>query len=422
MVPGLRVRTYLEPVATRTRRIPRPADLRELMPGRPTLPTNRTRLARAADIADLRVLARRRAPRMVFDYVDGAAEAERSLRDSVAAFEQVRFRPRVLRDVAETNTTTELFGRMMAMPLVLGPTGFTRMMHQEGESAVASAAARAGVPYTLSTMGTTSAADVAAAAPDGWNWYQLYVVRDRGRSSEQLARARAAGMDVLVLTVDVPVAGARLRDVRHGMTIPPTVRWRSALQAVRHPAWWFDFLTGEPLTFATVDGAPGDLAGLINKMFDPSVTIADLEWIRDAWPGRILVKGVQDVRDAKDIAGVGVDGLVVSNHGGRQLDRSPCPLGLLPQIREEVGDRVEVFLDGGVRSGADIAAALALGANAVFIGRAYLYGLTAGGEAGVDRALAILHAELIRTLQLLGVSDVAALDADCVSVPTGVFA
>lgn len=357
---------------------------------------------------------------MVFDYVDGAAEAERSLRDSVDTFDRVQFRPRVLRDVANVSTSIELFGRSIAMPLILGPTGFTRMMHQEGERAVAAAASRAGLPYTLSTMGTTSAEGVAAAAPDGWNWFQLYVVQDRERSTEQLARARAAGMDVLVLTVDVPVAGARLRDVRHGMTIPPTVRWKSALQAVGHPAWWFDFLTGEPLTFATVDGAPGDLAGLINKMFDPSVTLADLEWIRSVWPGRILVKGVQDVRDAKDIASVGVDGLVISNHGGRQLDRAPSPLSLLPEIRDGVGDATEVFLDGGVRSGADIAAAVALGAKAVFVGRAYLYGLTAGGEAGVDRALSILRSELTRTLQLLGVADVESLNEDYVSLPTEV--
>jgi L-lactate dehydrogenase (cytochrome) len=386
------------------------------MPGRPTLPTLRNRVATAADIADLRLLAKRRAPRMVFDYVDGAAEAERSLRDSVAAFDRVQFRPRVLRDVGTVSTTTELFGREIAMPVVLGPTGFTRMMHQEGERAVARAAARAGVPYTLSTMGTTSQEGVAAAAPDGWNWYQLYVVRDRERSADQLARATAAGMDVLVLTVDVPVAGARLRDVRHGMTMPPTVRWKSALQAVRHPAWWFDFITGEPLTFATADGAGGDLASIIRKMFDPSVTLADLEWIRSVWPGRILIKGVQDVRDAKDIASVGVDGIVVSNHGGRQLDRAPSPLSLLPEIRDGIGHTTDVFLDGGVRSGSDIAAAVALGAKAVFVGRAYLYGLTAGGEAGVDRALDIVRSEFTRTLQLLGVADVASLNEDYVSI------
>jgi isopentenyl diphosphate isomerase/L-lactate dehydrogenase-like FMN-dependent dehydrogenase len=404
-------------VVKKTRRFPRPAELRELMPGRPTLPTTRNRLANAADIADLRAMARRRAPRMVFDYVDGAAEAERSLRDSVESFDRVQFRPRVLRDVGAVSTTVDLFGRQIAMPLILGPTGFTRMMHQEGEPAVARAAARAGLPYTLSTMGTTSQEALAAAAPDGWNWYQLYVVRDRKRSAEQLARATAAGMDVLVLTVDVPVAGARLRDVRHGMTMPPTVRWKSAIQAVRHPAWWFDFITGEPLTFATADGEGGDLASIIRKMFDPSVTLTDLEWIRGVWPGRILIKGVQDVRDAKDIASVGVDGIVISNHGGRQLDRAPSPLSLLPQIREGVGDATDVFLDGGVRSGADIAAAVALGAKAVFIGRAYLYGLTAGGEAGVTRALEILHGEFTRTLQLLGVADVGSLSDEYVSMP-----
>ncbi|MGW0805799.1 alpha-hydroxy acid oxidase [Nonomuraea sp. NPDC002799] len=372
------------------------------------------RVAAAADVADLRLLAMRRAPRMVFDYVDGAAEGERSMARAVAAFDRVEFSPRVLRDVARAPTEVEILGRRIGMPVVLGPTGFTRMMHRAGEPAVARAAERAAVPYTLSTMGTTTAAGVAAAAPGGWNWFQLYVVRDRARTLDTLAMARAAGMDVLVVTVDVPVAGARLRDVRHGLTVPPSLRWRSALQALRHPAWWFDFLTGEPLTFATVEGAPGDLAGITNLMFDPSVTIGDLEWIRSAWQGRLLVKGVQRVDDAKDLAAAGVDGLVVSNHGGRQLDRAPTPLELLPHVVAAVGDRTEVFLDGGVRSGADVAAAVALGARACFVGRAYLYGLMAGGEPGVRRVLDLLHAELVRTLQLLGVGGVAELSPDVV--------
>ncbi|MEV1173802.1 alpha-hydroxy acid oxidase [Nonomuraea sp. NPDC049784] len=374
------------------------------------------RVADAADVADLRLLARKRAPHMVFDYVDGAAEGERSMARAVEAFERVEFSPRVLRDVAEAPTAVEILGRRIAMPVVLGPTGFTRMMHREGERAVARAAKRAGVPYTLSTMGTTTAAAVAAAAPGGWNWFQLYVVRDRARTLDSLALARDAGMDVLVVTVDVPVAGARLRDVRHGLTVPPSLRWRSVLQAARHPAWWFDFLTSEPLRFATVDGAPDDLAGITNMMFDPSVTIADLEWIRSAWQGPLLVKGVQRVDDAKDLAAVGVDGIVVSNHGGRQLDRSPTPLELLPHVVAAVGDRTEVFLDGGVRSGADVAAAVALGARACFIGRAYLYGLMAGGEPGVRRVLDLLHTELVRTLQLLGVSGVAELGPGMVRV------
>ncbi|MEU6714766.1 alpha-hydroxy acid oxidase [Nonomuraea sp. NPDC046802] len=383
------------------------------MPQRPRL-SRAARVAAAADVADLRLLAGRRAPRMVFDYVDGAAEGERSMARAVEAFQRVEFRPHVLRDVAEASTAVEILGRRIAMPVVLGPTGFTRMMHRAGERAVARAAEQAGVPYTLSTMGTTTAAGVAAAAPGGWNWFQLYVVRDRARTLETLALAREAGMDVLVVTVDVPVAGARLRDVRHGLTVPPSLRWRSVLQAVRHPAWWFDFLTGEPLRFATVDGAPDDLAGITNMMFDPSVTMADLEWIRSAWQGRLLVKGVQRVDDAKDLASAGVDGLVVSNHGGRQLDRAPTPLELLPDVVAAVGERTEVFLDGGVRTGADVAAALALGARACFIGRAYLYGLMAGGEPGVRRVLELLRAELVRTLRLLGVRGVAELGPDVV--------
>ncbi|MGN9787549.1 alpha-hydroxy acid oxidase [Nonomuraea sp. ZG12] len=397
------------------RRLPRWRELRAFMPGRPRpLASRARRLAAAADVADLRRLALRRAPRMVFDYVDGGAEGEVSLARSVEAFARVEFRPRVLRDVAEAPTSVEVLGRRIGMPVVLAPTGFTRMMHREGERAVARAAARASVPYTLSTMGTTTAADVAAAAPGGWNWFQLYVVRDRGRTRESLRLARAAGMDVLVVTVDVPVAGARLRDVRHGMTMPPSLRWGSVLRAVGRPAWWFDFLTSEPLRFATVVGAPDDLAGITNLLFDPTVTMRDLSWIRSEWKGPLLVKGVQRVDDAKELAALGVDGVVVSNHGGRQLDRSPTPLELLPEVVAAVGDRTEVFLDGGVRCGADVAAAVALGARACFVGRAYLYGLMAGGEPGVDRVLQLLHGELVRTLQLLGVGGVGRLDADVV--------
>jgi L-lactate dehydrogenase (cytochrome) len=396
------------------RRLPRWRELRAVLPPPPRLLPSGWRLAAAADLADIRLLARRRAPRVVFDYVDGAAEAERSLARSVEAFARVEFMPRILRDVSDAPTGTEVLGRRIAMPLVLAPTGFTRMMHRDGERAVARAAARAGVPYTLSTMGTTTPEGVAAAAPGGWNWFQLYVVRDRGRTRETLERAREAGMDVLVVTADVPVAGARLRDVRHGMTMPPSLRWRAVLQAMTRTAWWYDFLTSEPLSFATVEGAPDDLAGITNLMFDPAVTLRDLEWIRSAWPGPLLVKGVQRVDDARELAAAGVDGLVVSNHGGRQLDRAATPLELLPEVTAAVGGRTEVFLDGGVRSGADVAAAVALGARACFVGRAYLYGLMAGGEAGVDRVLTMLRAELVRTLQLLGAAGVAELGPDLV--------
>lgn len=406
-------------MSTATRRRPRLRELRAYIPPRRGLPTRGSRLQEAATVDDLRRLAEKRAPRLVFDYVDGAAEDERSMRASVEAFDRLVFRPRILRDVGTVTTTTRILGRETAMPLVLGPTGFTRMMHRDGEIGVATAAASAGVPYTLSTMGTTPAADLTAAAGTGWNWFQLYVMRDRGQNLETLARARDAGMDVLVLTVDVPVAGARLRDVRHGMTIPPTLRWKTAGQAVRRPAWTWDFLTSEPLSFAAAGGSPDDLAGMINTMFDPTTTLADLEWIRGEWEGKILVKGVQDVTDAVDLASIGVDGLVVSNHGGRQLDRAPAPLGLLPGVREAVGPDLDVFLDGGVRSGADIAAAVALGANAAFVGRAYLFGLMAGGHDGVEKTLQILQAELTRTMQLLGATSIDELDHRLVTLQEG---
>jgi isopentenyl diphosphate isomerase/L-lactate dehydrogenase-like FMN-dependent dehydrogenase len=293
------------------------------------------------------------------------------------------------------------------------------MMHRDGESAVAAAAAAAGIPYVLSTMGTTAASDVAAASPGGWNWFQLYVVRERERSLARLRDARDAGMDVLVLTVDVPVSGARLRDVRHGLSIPPRLRWGTVVQGLLRPAWTWDYLTSEPLSFATAGGTADNLAGMVDSMFDPTVTLADLEWLRGQWDGKILVKGVQDVGDAADLASIGVDGIVVSNHGGRQLDRAPVPLHLLPGVRDAVGDDLEVFLDGGVRSGADIAGAVALGATAVFIGRAYLYGLMAGGHAGVVRTIDILTAELQRTLRLLGTPTVTELNRDHVHTPGG---
>lgn len=361
------------------------------------------RLSRANTVADLRELARRRTPRSVFDYVDGAAEAEISLERAREAFRQVVFHPRVLRDVASVDLSRRLLGREAALPVVLGPTGFTRMMHHEGERAVARAAARAGVPYALSTMGTTSIEDVAAAAPDGRNWFQLYLWRDRAASKELVARARDAGYDTLVLTVDTPVAGARLRDVRNGMTIPPTLGLRTLAGMARYPRWWVDLLTTEPLEFASLSHWDGTVASLVGQMFDPSAVLDDLGWLRGTWDGSLVVKGIQHVQDARDVVAAGADAVVVSNHGGRQLDRAAMPLDLLPSVVDAVGSRAEVYLDTGVLSGADIVAAVGFGATGVFLGRAYLYALMAGGERGVDRMFEVLTAELTRTLQLLGV-------------------
>jgi L-lactate dehydrogenase (cytochrome) len=397
---------------TRTeRRLPRWSELRPLLRLRPVQldPTER-RLSRALTIGDLRAVARRRTPRAAFDYTDGAAEAETSLRRATEAFQRVEFQPRVLRDVTAVDTTTTLLGRLSALPLAFAPTGFTRMMQHEGERAVVRVAEAVGIPYALSTLGTTSIEDVAAAAPGARRWFQLYVWRDRGAGKELVERAQAAGYEALMLTVDVPVAGARLRDARNGLTIPPSLTLRTVLDAATHPSWWFNLLSTEPLEFASLTSSEGTVAELINRMFDPSLTVRDVAWLRETWSGPLIVKGIQHVDDARMVVDAGADAVVVSNHGGRQLDRAPTPLEVLPEVAEAVGDRAEVLLDGGVRSGADVVAAVALGARACLVGRAYLYGLMAGGERGVRRAVDILAGEIVRTLQLLGADGVGSLE------------
>lgn len=371
-----------------------------------------SRLARAASVADLRLLARRRAPRAVFDYTDGAAGEEVSLRRSRQAFERVEFRPQVLRDVSKVDTSTTILGRESTLPLVFAPTGFTRMMHTEGEPAVARVAARAGIPYALSTMGTTSVEDLAAAAPDGRLWFQLYLWRDREASRDFVERARDAGYEALVLTVDTPVPGARLRDVRNGLTIPPALSMRTFAEAALHPRWWFDLLTTETLEFASLNRFEGTAADLAARTFDPSATMSDLAWLRSIWPGSLVVKGIQTVDDACAVVDAGADALVVSNHGGRQLDRAPTPLEALADVVDAVGDRAEVYVDGGILAGSDLVAAVALGARAGLVGRAYLYGLMAGGERGVQRVADILRTEVTNTLALLGVTRVEDLRRD----------
>ena len=388
-----------------TRRLPAPRDLAPLVGfRRPVWSATERRLASALTIDDLREAARKRAPRAAFDYTDGGADAEVSMARAREAFGDIEFRPGVLRDVSRLDTGREVFGARAALPFGIAPTGFTRLMHTEGERAGAAAAAAAGIPFTLSTLGTTTIEDVAAAAPDGRRWFQLYMWRDRERSMALVERAAAAGYDALLVTVDAPVAGARLRDVRNGFTIPPRLTVRTLANAARHPAWWFDLLTTPPLSFATMDTWPGTVAELLDATFDPTVTFEDLAWIRERWPGRLAVKGVQTVDDARRLADAGVDGIVLSNHGGRQLDRSPVPFHLLPDVAAAVGGRLEVLLDSGIRSGQDVVAAIALGARFTLIGRAYLYGLMAGGRAGVDRAVDILRGQVERTMRLLGVA------------------
>lgn len=392
------------------RRRPRWSELQPLLAPR-TLPLNPTdrRLAAAGSIADLRLLARRRAPRAVFDYTDGGSGDEIALRRSREAYSTVEFRPDVLRDVSSVDRSATILGRPAAVPIVFAPTGFTRMMHAEGEPAVARVAARAGIPYALSTMGTTSIEDLAAAAPGGRRWFQLYLWRDRAAGRDFVARAKDAGYEALVLTVDTPVPGPRLRDVRNGLTIPPTLSLRTLAEGALHPAWWFDLLTTEPLEFASLTRSEGTVADLVSRLFDPSATIADLGWLRSAWDGPLVVKGILTVEDARAVVDAGADAVVVSNHGGRQLDRAVTPLDALPAIVEAVGDRAEVYVDGGIRTGSDVVAAVGLGARAVLVGRAYLYGLMAGGERGVQRAADILLQEVTSTLALLGATRLAEL-------------
>lgn len=393
------------------RQLPKRRDLAPLLRfKKPEMSPKKRRLEKALTIDDLRTIARRRTPKAAFDYTDGAADGEVSLARAREAFADVQFNPAILRDVSTVDTSREVLGQRVALPFGIAPTGFTRMMQAEGEVAGATAAEAAGIPFALSTMGTTSIEGVAAAAPGGRNWFQLYMWKDRDRSMALVDRAAAAGFDTLLVTVDVPVAGARLRDVRNGMTIPPTLSARTVVNAIPRPAWWINFLTTEPLAFASLDAWSGTVADLLDTMFDPTVTYQDLEWIRSQWPGKISVKGVQNVDDARRLADAGVDAIVLSNHGGRQLDRAPVPFHLLPQVVKEVGSDLEVHLDTGIMSGQDIVAAIAHGAHFTMIGRAYLYGLMAGGRDGVDRTIEILQGQVERTMRLLGVTTLDELE------------
>ncbi|MGO9549423.1 alpha-hydroxy acid oxidase [Mycobacterium sp.] len=385
--------------------MPKVRDLAPLIRFRkPRLDRRQRGLDDAQTIDDLRRIAKRRTPRAAFDYTDGAAEDEISLERARQAFRDIEFHPTILRDVSSVRTGWQVLGQQVALPFAIAPTGFTRLMHTEGELAGVRVAAAAGIPFSLSTLGTASIEDVAAAAPQGRKWFQLYMWRDRDRSMALVRRAAEAGFDTLLATVDVPVAGARLRDVRNGMSIPPALTLRTAFDAALRPRWWFDLLTTEPLSFASLDRWSGTVGEYLDTMFDPSLTFDDLAWIKSQWPGKLVVKGIQTLDDARAVVDLGVDGIVLSNHGGRQLDRAPVPFHLLPAVARDLRAHTEILVDTGVMSGADIVAAIALGARSVLIGRAYLYGLMAGGEAGVRRAVDILSGQLTRTMKLLGVS------------------
>ncbi len=399
------------------RRVPNPKDLAQLMKFKtPTWNATERRLKEAHTIYDLHDIAKRRTPTAPFDYTDGSADQELSLARARQAFEDIEFQPRILRDVSDVDLSSIVLGKKVAMPFGIAPTGFTRMMHTEGEIAGAQAAEAAGIPFSLSTMGTRSIEEVAEAAPEGRNWFQLYMWKDREKSMALVERAAAAGYDTLLLTVDVPVAGARLRDKRNGMTIPPQLTLGTVLNALPRPAWWINFLTTDPLTFASLDSWNGTVGELLDKMFDPSVTFEDLKWIRQQWKGKLVVKGIQNVEDAKLAVAAGADAVILSNHGGRQLDRAPIPFHLLPETVRAIGMDAEVHVDTGIMHGADIIACIAKGAKFTLVGRAYLYGLMAGGREGVDKMINIMQSDMTRTMKLLGVRSLAELEPGHVKI------
>jgi L-lactate dehydrogenase (cytochrome) len=384
----------------------------------------RRRLARTASVEDLRRIARRRLPAGVFDYIDGGAEDERTLAANQAAFASATFRPRILRGVSSVDPTSTLLGQPIAYPLVLAPTGFTRIADPQGELAVARAAERAGLPYTLSTLGTRSIEEVRAVS-SGRLWFQVYAWRDRGLVKEMIERAAAARYEALVLTVDTAVLGRRERDVRHGFSLPPALDAATIIDGVRHPRWTLAFARSEPIRFANVagrevgDGAsPVNLADYINTQFEPGLSWADVDWLRSIWSGAIVLKGVQTTDDALLAAEAGINAIILSNHGGRQLDGAPATLRLVAPVADAVGDRIEIICDGGVRRGSDIVKALAAGADAAMAGRAYLYGLGAAGEAGVQQVLEWFHADIVRVMSLLGAERIKDLNRSLIEPPS----
>lgn len=377
------------------------------------------RLSRAASVEDLRRIARRRLPRGCFDYIDGGAEDERTLDANTRAFAETTFHPRVLRGLPGVEIGSTLLGAPVSYPLALAPTGFTRIADPQGELAVARAAERAGLPYTLSTLSTRSIEEVREASA-GRLWFQVYAWRDRGLVEEMIQRAASARYEALVLTVDTAVFGRRERDVRRGFSLPPTIGPSTVLDGILHPAWTAAFLRSDPIRFANVVGrsvgdgsSPVTLADYINSQFDPALSWDDVGWLRSVWDGKIVVKGIQCVEDAVIAADRGVDAIALSNHGGRQLDGSPAPFSLVAPVADAVDGRTEIICDGGVRRGSDIVKAVAAGAAGCMAGRGYLYALGAGGERGVDTLLAWWREDVRRTMALIGAGSIDELDRSC---------
>jgi L-lactate dehydrogenase (cytochrome) len=385
----------------------------------PKSPFQDRKLNSVVNLAELRLLAKRRVPKAVFDYVDGGANDELAYARSQEIYSRVEFKARVLRDVSVIDLKTKILGKESALPIIFAPTGYTRMMHYQGEVMVAKVCDENNLIYNLSTMGTTSSKEVGEQVPKVRRWFQLYLWRDREQSLKFIEEAKAAGFEGLMLTVDTAVGGIKWRDIRNGLTVPPKIGLKTFVDMALKPKWWFNLLTTAPLEFATFRNFNKPLSEIAAKVFDPAVTFEDVKWLRSVWQGKLIIKGIQTVSDAQELAKIGVDAIVLSNHGGRQLDRSVVPLELLPAVRTALGPKgsgVEIYIDGAVMSGADCLAAVALGADAVLIGRAYLYGAMAAGKNGVEKVVEILRFEMETALKLMGAKNLSELSPDFINI------
>ena len=373
----------------------------------PSLKPYKGKLLRAQTIEDLAQIAKKRTPKVVFDYVEGSAVDEIAYARSRDALSRIEFNSRVMRDVSKIDTSEKILGKAVDIPICFAPTGYTRLMHHVGEPAVANVASKKNLIYALSTMGTTSPEELAAAVPNARRWFQLYIMKNRSDSLAVIKQAKDNGFEALVLTVDTPVTGLRYRDNRNGLTVPPKIKINTVFAIARKPIWWLNLFTTGKLEFAAFRGWDKPLSELAGLIFDPSTTMKEISWLRSVWKGPIIVKGVQSVEDAKAIAKLGVQGIILSNHGGRQFDRGQVPLEILPEVVKAVGNKVEIYVDGGIMSGLDALGAIALGAKAVFIGRAYLYGAMANGEAGVEQVIEIMRREFENGMALSGATNIA---------------
>ena len=402
------------------RQLPRWKSIKPLLGwGLPKSPFQDRKLNSVVNLAELRSLAKRRVPKAVFDYVDGGANDELAYARSQEIYSRVEFKARVLRDVSVIDLKTKILDKESALPIIFAPTGYTRMMHYQGEVMVAKVCDENNLIYNLSTMGTTSSKEIGEQVPNVRRWFQLYLWRDRDQSLKFIEEAKAAGFEGLMLTVDTAVGGIKWRDIRNGLTVPPKIGLKTFFDMALKPKWWFNLLTTAPLEFATFRNFNKPLSEIAAKVFDPAVTFEDVKWLRSVWQGKLIIKGIQTVSDAQELAKIGVDAIVLSNHGGRQLDRSVVPLELLPAVRTAIGPKgnsPEIYIDGAIMSGADCLAAVALGADAVLIGRAYLYGAMAAGKNGVEKVVEILRFEMETALKLMGAKNLSELSPDFINI------